>query len=175
MVTSAQGYSCGRLGRCGILLILSLLPGAVGVSSASASQTTQARELWEAPLSSPFRVSAPYALPNGPFNSGHRGIDLPSRVGDEVRAPASGIVTFTGTVVDRPVLAVRLDAQRVLSFEPIVSELRVGDQVMPGETIGAISTGGHCESACLHVGLRVDGAYANPLKFWRHRPVLLPW
>ncbi|MFC7765586.1 M23 family metallopeptidase [Leucobacter soli] len=142
-------------------------------------------EPWFPPLGEPLRVSAAFSLPNGPYRAGHRGIDLPASTGDIARAPASGTVSFSGTVVDRPVLSIRLDERTVVSLEPVESPLRAGDPVARGDRIGAVAarapgearapTGGHCTEHCLHLGVRVDGEYVNPLRFLRTRPILLPW
>lgn len=131
--------------------------------------------LWHPPLGYPLRVSAAYSLPDGPYRAGHRGIDLPAVEGLEVRIPATGTVSFVGTVVDRPLISVRVDDRTVLSLEPVTSELQEGDRVVRGEAIGTVASGGHCLAACLHLGVRVDGAYVNPMRFLRARPVLLPW
>lgn len=133
-----------------------------------------AAALWFPPLGHPFTVLAPFSLPNGQYAAGHRGVDLPALPGASVRAPAAGSVTFVGTVVDRPVLTLRTDARTLVSFEPIVSDLEVGDRVERGELIGTVSTGGHCAERCLHAGIRVNGEYVNPLGWFRARPVLLP-
>lgn len=129
---------------------------------------------WSPPLDPPLRVSAPYSLPHGPYAAGHRGIDIPTAAGAAVHAPAGGTVSYVGTVVDRPIVSLQIDAHTVVSFEPVVSELRVGDSLARGERIGHVAAGGHCASHCLHMGVRVSGQYVNPLRFLRPRPVLLP-
>lgn len=131
--------------------------------------------LWEPPLGHPLRIAEAYSLPNGPYRAGHRGVDLPAEPGAAVRAPASGTVSFVGTVVDRPVVSIRVDARTIVSLEPVSSGLREGEAVGRGERIGEVASGGHCGDGCLHLGVRVDGAYVNPLRFLRPRPVLLPW
>ncbi|MCB1274553.1 MAG: M23 family metallopeptidase [Leucobacter sp.] len=131
--------------------------------------------LWQPPLGHPLRIAAAYSLPNGPYRAGHRGIDLPTGPHEAVVAPTTGVVSFVGEVVDRPVISIRVDDRTVLSLEPVSSALREGEAVVPGQAIGVVETGGHCASTCLHLGLRVDGDYANPLRFLRPRPVLLPW
>ncbi len=131
--------------------------------------------LWLPPLGPPLRVSERYDLSRGPYAAGHRGIDLPATEGEAALAPADGIVTFSGTVVDRPVLSIRVDACTVVSFEPVASELQAGDAVARGRPLGTITAGGHCRTECLHVGARVDDAYVNPMRIFRGRPVLVPW
>ena len=90
-------------------------------------------------------------------------------------APASGVVAFNGTVVDRGTLSIRVDDRTVLSLEPVVSELSVGDRVTAGDAIGSLGAGGHCDRECLHLGVRVEDSYVNPLRYLLGKPTLLPW
>lgn len=96
-------------------------------------------------------------------------------------APTAGTVSFIGGVVDRPVLTIRIDERTLVSFEPLdVAEvngqaLRVGDRVHRGQLLGVMAVGGHCAAECVHLGVRVDGEYVNPMRFFAEKPVLLPW
>lgn len=162
------------------LPVIALLPsGGIGSEPAAAGSFPLERELWLPPLGDPIRVSTPFSMPNGPYRAGHRGIDLLTRVGDRLRSPAAGTVSFSGTVVDRPVLSIRIDSRTVISLEPVETDLREGDAVGRGEIIGTVAAGpvagDHCATTCVHFGVRVDGAYVNPLRFLRPRPELLPW
>lgn len=150
-------------------------PIAAAYPIAAAHPSNARSDLWHPPLGEPLRIVTAYSLPNGPYRAGHRGIDLPAVAGEPVLAPATGTVSFAGTVVNRPVISIRVDARTVVSLEPVASELREGDAVVRGEPIGTVDAGGHCGVDCLHLGVRIDGAYANPLRFLRPRPVLLPW
>ena len=150
-------------------------------------------DLWEPPLGRPLRVSEPFRAPLHPYGPGHRGIDIPATVGAPVVAPADGVVSFEGTVVDRGVISIRINARTVLSMEPIEplssgddtpaenhastreDGSSVGDTVTKGEAVGVVSTGAHCSGSCLHLGVRVDGEYVNPMRFLLERPILLPW
>lgn len=143
--------------------------------SVTAHQISAAEELWSAPLDGPFEVQRHFELKNGPYRAGHRGIDLPGRSGDVVRAPASGTVTFVGVVVDRPSLTIRVNSQTVYSVEPVSTELRTGDAVARGEPVGVVSAGGHCDDGCLHLGVRVNQQYVNPIRYFRSRAELVPW
>ncbi|MBO1901175.1 M23 family metallopeptidase [Leucobacter weissii] len=147
----------------------------VAVTAVAPRSHAASERLWSPPLGHPLRISAPYSLPNGPYRAGHRGIDLPATSGDPVRAPTSGTISFAGTVVDRPVISIRVDERTVLSMEPVTSALAAGDIVAPGGIVGEIDSDAHCAGGCLHLGVRVDGDYVNPLRFLRPRPVLLPW
>jgi len=133
------------------------------------------KTLWAPPLGSPLRISTPYDLSNGPYQAGHRGVDLPATPESPVISPTGGTVTFVGTVADRPVVSVRVDGHTIFSLEPVTSEARVGDPVARGAILGRVASGGHCGSRCLHLGVRVDDQYVNPMRFLRARPVLLPW
>ncbi len=157
-------------------------PHTIGGASHSGEDTAHARAAgaqrgprWLPPLGEPLRVSSPFGLPHGPYRPGHRGIDLPAEPGEVVRSPAAGTVSFSGTVVDRPVLSVRVDDRTVVSFEPLEGDLSPGDPVARGQPLGRVGAGGHCDRACLHLGVRLDGEYTNPLRFLLARPVLLPW
>lgn len=134
------------------------------------------REVWSPPAGNTLRIAAFYALPRGPYNAGHRGIDLEAEHGQIIRAPVTGVVAFVGDVVDRPVLSIRV-AERsniVLSLEPVRSDLKAGDEIRRGQAIGTLASGGHCQS-CLHLGVRVNNEYVNPLRFFSPRPILVPW
>lgn len=154
-------------------LALTLAPAlSPGVHSPAAHASEAA---WRSPLDGPLSISAYFDLPNGPYQAGHRGIDMPTRHGQAVRSPSSGVVSFVGTVVDRPLISIRVDEHTVLSIEPVASELREGDTVSPGDPIGTVAGGGHCRESCMHLGVRLHGNYVNPLRYLRQRPVLLPW
>ncbi|QIM18662.1 M23 family metallopeptidase [Leucobacter coleopterorum] len=160
---------------CTALLYIGTTASASPLPTETTSVSPASFELWVPPIGSHLTVLGPYLEPPTPYTSGHRGIDLPAGPGLSVRAPASGTVTFVGSVVDRGVLSVRVDEHTVLSFEPIRSDLREGDAVSAGQLLGTVSSGGHCFDECLHLGVRVEGDYVNPLRYFRGRPKLRPW
>lgn len=94
-------------------------------------------------------------------------VALPS---DPVTAPISGVVTFVGRVNDRGIVSITVGNQ-VVSVEPVVGTAAVGDIVGAGDPIGIVGTGGHCSLRCVHIGIRVNGNYVDPL---RSRRRLLP-
>lgn len=158
-----------------VLLCAALLGAQLFVSPASAASGERG-ERWTPPLGQPLIVSGPYQPPPTPYASGHRGIDLPAEPGDAIRAPAAGTVSFVGTVVDRGVLSLRIDDRTVLSLEPVTAEtLAEGDSVRQGQDIGIMASGGHCATECVHLGVRIDGKYVNPMRYFLGKPVLVPW
>ena len=120
--------------------------------------------IWAWPVPAPHTLARPYIAPATPYSAGHRGIDIRSPAGTEVRAPADGVVHFAGVVVDRPVISIRHAGGVLSSFEPVEPFVATGDRVRRGEVIGVLLPG-HCASPCLHLGARVDGEYVNPLLF----------
>lgn len=133
---------------------------------------------WLPPIETPLRVSGPYQAPPSAYASGHRGIDLPAGPGDTVFAPVAGTVSFVGRVADREVLSIKVDAHTTVSFEPVDAQalgLVEGTEVLRGEAIGVVATGGHCFAECVHLGVRVSNAYVNPMRYFFRKPVLLPW
>jgi len=115
----------------------------------------------------PFAVQRSASLPSQPWLAGHRGVDLAATAGEPVTAPATGVITFVGFVVDRPVVSIRHDQGLVSSFEPVDSTAAVGDVIMRGDVIGTVADAPlHCVwRQCVHWGLRLDGAYVDPLDY----------
>ncbi|MEZ2371940.1 M23 family metallopeptidase [Arthrobacter sp. RCC_34] len=139
---------------------------------------------WRWPLEHPGRplrhdVLRPFDPPDQPWLSGHRGVDLRASEGSgaAVLSPADGVVSFRGTVVDRPVITIDHGHGLKSSFEPVESDLKSGDAVRQGQRIGSLRPG-HCAvSVCVHWGVRQEDEYVDPLRFIQDlRPsILLPW
>ena len=104
-------------------------------------------------------------------------MDLAALPGDQIRSPAGGRVSFAGWVVDRSVLTIVHSGGLRSSFEPVESELAVGETVAAGDVIGTLADSSHCAPAgCLHWGVRRGEDYVDPLQFVldRRPSVLLP-
>lgn len=109
-----------------------------------------------------------WAPPPTPYARGHRGVDLAAAPGTPVRSVAAGRVSFAGRVAGRGVVAVELAGTGTpplrTTFAPVRVMVKKGDEVAAGEVLGTVEPGGsHCETPCLHWGLRRDGTYLNPL------------
>jgi murein DD-endopeptidase MepM/ murein hydrolase activator NlpD len=113
------------------------------------------------PLSGSPVVQRGFDPPTALWGAGHRGVDLVAKPGEEVVAAASGTVAFVGSIAGKPVISIDHGSVRT-TYEPVVSELHVGDRVAIGQVIGVLGTGGHCRG-CLHWGLRQGKKYLDPL------------
>jgi murein DD-endopeptidase MepM/ murein hydrolase activator NlpD len=137
-------------------------------------QTTVSPErFWTDTLANPVRncMTSPFGVAryhNGkPTGSYHRGVDLRSRKGRPVRAPAAGVVKIAqmfrlhgGTV--------GLDhGQGVTSSYIHLSKTAVkeGQKVKQGEIVGYVGSTGFSTAPHLHWGLYVHGVPVNP-KQW---------
>jgi len=122
---------------------------------------------WGWPLDDPqnqHRVDGTFDLPDTEYTAGHRGIDLPGRVGDPVRAVSGGRVTFAGSVAGVGVVTVDHGRERS-TYQPLDPDVERGDAVEIGDVLGRLrGTGSHCPSACLHLGRIESDSYLDPLE-----------
>jgi len=149
---------------------------APAVVSVSPPSHTRAGQYWAWPIDGVRAVANPYRAPAHAYGAGHRGIDIVATTDGAVRAPADGIVAFRGSVVDRPLLTIEHADGYVSTFEPLTSDLTPGDLVATGDTIGTVASGGHALPGTLHLGVRLEGSYINPMVLFGAVPraVLLP-
>ncbi|WP_245861077.1 murein hydrolase activator EnvC family protein [Microbacterium aurantiacum] len=166
-----------RVGRQMVFgLVLSLVLLTVPAAGADAAPRQDDLPSWSWPLEGPRLIVAPYRAPAHEYGAGHRGVDIAASRGAAVRSPADGVVAFRGTVVDRPLLTIDHGGGLVTTFEPLLSTLSPGDAVAEGDVIGVVDAGGHAPSGSLHLGVRLDGEYINPMLLFGEVPraVLLP-
>jgi len=110
------------------------------------------------------RVVKVFARPALRWSPGHRGVDLESAPGADVRAPADGIVTYQAVVVDRGVVVLTHPDGLRTSLEPVLGTLPVGSAVTSGQIVGTVQGGlGHCAITCVHWGVRRGQTYLDPL------------
>ncbi|WP_431807255.1 M23 family metallopeptidase [Microbacterium paraoxydans] len=131
---------------------------------------------WRWPVAGARTVVARFRAPAKPYGPGHRGIDIAAPPETSVMAPADGVVAFRGIVVDRPVLTITHSDGLVTTFEPLDSSLSPGDHVTRGQEVGRVAHGGHAPDGTVHLGVRLDGMYIDPLTLFgeARRAVLLP-
>jgi murein DD-endopeptidase MepM/ murein hydrolase activator NlpD len=107
----------------------------------------------------------------GPYGPGHRGIDIAAPVGELVRAPAAGKVVFSGPVAGTIWVSLQAAPGVVVTLGPLLDPVTVG-RVRPRAPIGRVGPGHRPGSggATLHLGVRVDGVYVDPLAYLVDRP-----
>jgi murein DD-endopeptidase MepM/ murein hydrolase activator NlpD len=138
----------------------------MGRSAALAASSTAAvpqAGTWLWPVTGP--VIRGFDPPEDPYSAGHRGIDIATAFGTAIRAPAAGVVTFSGKVGGQ--LFITLDhGDGLSSTYSWLSSTAVhkGDHVSGGATIGATGAGHPGSSvAHLHLGVKLDGGYIDPM------------
>lgn len=140
----------------------------------SVQDSTGSRWVW--PVPPPHSISRGFQAPATRYSAGHRGIDIAAGAGEPISAPTNAVVHFSGRVVDRPVLTLETSDGLLISMEPVDSSVPSGALVAKGDVIATSARGGHCDAACVHLGVRRDGEYVNPLLFLGglERAILLP-
>lgn len=153
-----------------VLVVLGWLLSAPHTAAADAGE-------WGWPVAGPPRVVRGFDPPAVRWGPGHRGADLLTQVGAEVRAAGAGRVTFAGPLAGRDVVVVAHGDGTRTTYEPLVPAVAVGDRVATGDLLGRLAASpGHClPSACLHWGLLRGTVYLDPLALVRvPRARLLP-
>lgn len=140
--------------------VLSLIP----------AQTSGKEQVLALPLEmlTPEDTLNQYLAPMTEYGPGHRGIDLPAIIGDQVLSPAAGVISFVGKVGYRNVVSVSFGSSLTASMEPVCSEILEGTQVSIGDEIGFVCEPDpeyiwHCIETCLHFGTRSEAGYFSPL------------
>jgi murein DD-endopeptidase MepM/ murein hydrolase activator NlpD len=131
---------------------------------------------WQWPTEGPRTVLRDFQAPLTPWGAGHRGLDLAAS-GTAIRSPVSGVVTFSGLVVNRGVITITTDSGQKVSLEPVEPLVSTGTRVSQAELIATLAPG-HCARLCVHIGLRTaDERYRSPRRELGvlQRAVLVPW
>ena len=108
-----------------------------------------------------------YDPPDSPYGSGHRGIDIAAEMGSVVLAPDAGVVTFAGKVGGRLFLTIDHGGGVTSTCSWLTSVLvRKNDRVTRDQPV-ATTGWGHADLTVphLHFGVRLDGAYVDPLAY----------
>jgi hypothetical protein len=120
---------------------------------------------WSWPVTGP--VVRGYDPPDSPYGSGHRGIDIAAAIGSVVLAPDGGVVTFAGKVGGRLFLTIDHGGGVTSTCSWLTSVLvRKNDRVTRDQPV-ATTGWGHTDLTVphLHFGVRLDGAYVDPLAY----------
>lgn len=115
----------------------------------------------------------------GPFGPGHRGIDIAAPVGELVRAPTAGRVVFAGPVAGVNWVTLVVAPGVLVTLGPVLDPVVTATRVRSKAPVGRVGPGHAATSAApaaLHLSVRVDGVYVDPLVYLvdRPRPRLVP-
>lgn len=135
-----------------------------------------AGEQWQWPVDERRHVMRAFEQPVHDYAAGHRGMKIAAAVGGEVIAPTDARVVFRGAVAGRDVITLETSVGLIITLEPVSSDLTAGESVARGAAVGTLATGGPSPPGQLHVGVRLDGNYLDPLPFFGKVPraVLYP-
>ncbi|WP_338751332.1 murein hydrolase activator EnvC family protein [Janibacter alittae] len=132
---------------------------------------------WQWPVGDGERpaVAASFDAPDERWGPGHRGIDLRTAKGADVTAVADGVVSHRAVIAGRGTLSITHESGVRSTYEPVVSDLSVGDRVRRGQVVGHIGGGAsHCAPrTCLHLGAKRADDYLDPLPYFGARRVIL--
>jgi murein DD-endopeptidase MepM/ murein hydrolase activator NlpD len=124
------------------------------------------------PIIGAVDMSSPFGMRMDPFMKGpaiHAGIDLRGDTGDPVRATATGTVTVAGW---NGGYGNMVEVNHGNGFSTRYGhmskiDVKVGQHVAIGQTIGRIGSTGRSTGPHLHYETRIDGDAVNPQKFLR--------
>src|SRR5918994_4655307 len=144
-----------RLAVVSSVLLALLLPGAA--------------HAWSWPVEGP--VLRPFVFGSDPYAGGqHRGIDVGAAVGESVRAPAAGTVSFAGSVpAGGRALTIRTpDGYSVTLLQLGSISVQRGEEVVEGARVGAVGESADAVTREPHVHLGVrrtaeEEGYLDPL------------
>lgn len=156
-------------------LLLCLVPGSLKAAAAEDGQVAGAAgagqaaggQTLRAPVAKPELVRS-YQQPTSDYSAGHRGVDYRVQLDEPVVAPANGIIWFSGLIVDRSVVSIRLPNGDLAEVEPVCPTLAAGTTVLVGQEIGSVCDAApgyrqHCPAMrCLHFSYRTESGYLSP-------------
>jgi len=145
-------------------------PAAAPPAAATRAPAPPAPDPRVPPLHPPVwgRLVRGFEAPAGPYGPGHRGVDLRAPVGTPVKAPAAGRIRFAGRVAGSSWVSVLVAPGVVVTVGPLLAPaVAAGERVAALAPVGRLAAG---HGGAVHLSLRVDGDYLDPLPWLVDRP-----
>jgi murein DD-endopeptidase MepM/ murein hydrolase activator NlpD len=97
----------------------------------------------------------------------HRGIDIATKMGEEILAPADGHVLKIAYEPDMGNMLQVDHGNGIVTCYGHLAKIAVnrGRAIKRGDVVGAVGTSGRSTGPHLHYGIRVNGVYVNPKKY----------
>src|SRR4051812_23916038 len=138
----------------------------VGIAGPATQTALQAPDP-QCPLSLSWPLAAPVGSPFGPRGTRfHTGIDLPAPIGTPVAAARTGVVTWAGWHAGgwgKEVTIAHGDGVRTIYAHLSLVDVRVGQTVTTGTTVGRVGATGDATGPHLHFQVMLRGAAVDPL------------
>ncbi len=135
-------------------VIVAALLAAVLVAAPAAGEADPPAVMYQAPVPGP--IIEPFRPPTSPYGPGNRGVDYATVPGEDVVAPADGLVTFAGPVAGTLHVVV-LHADGIRTSMSFLAGVRVtrGQRVGRGQPVG-------WAGSAMHFGARRGELYLDP-------------
>ncbi len=116
-------------------------------------------------------ISSRFGYRESPFTGRrefHRGLDIATRAGSPIVAPADGLVTFSGRKgLMGNMITIEHGFGMVTRYGHLKKLLKKkGDRVKRGETIASVGNTGRSTGPHLHYEVRLNGVAVNPMNYF---------
>lgn len=97
----------------------------------------------------------------------HRGIDIATKMGEEVLAPAAGVIAKRSYQADMGNMLLIDHGNGISTCYGHLSSIaaKKGSKVARGDVLGQVGSSGRSTGPHLHYGIRVNDVYVNPKKY----------
>lgn len=117
-----------------------------------------------------YRITSGYGGRNNPTGNGaqyHQGVDLAADSGTPIRAVTGGTVVQAGDAGDGYGKLVRIKSGNTETYYGHQSgvDVAVGDEVSPGDVVGAVGSTGNSTGPHLHFEVRNNGSSIEPVAY----------
>ena len=138
-------------------------------NNAQKPSSNSGKFIW--PLSGRSYISSYFSMRNDPFGGNsvefHNGIDIPAPTGTPIMAVSSGQVawSYLSSSAGNWIGIDHGNGTYSVYMHMSSRLVKEGDYVTTGQTIGLVGSTGRSTGPHLHLSIRVDGNYVNPLNY----------